>query len=573
MRQCIAALLVVLVSLSADADRRRAVGKPSTPATLIPVANFVDTHINDKLVKDGIVPAALADDAEFLRRVTLDLTGTIPAAAEAEAFLANGSTSKRAQKIDELLASAAFTDRWTMWFGDLVQNVQISANSREYYTGRNLYYLWIRDSIAARKPYDAMVRELLAGEGDSFQSGVANYIVRQLQNNGPPQDTYDNLASHSVEKFLGIPVLCISCHDGSGHLEQVNWYLRGKKRDDFWKMAAFFAQTTARPQNANDPNNPNVRKFLVGENPNGRYRLNTVDGNKSTRAPAPGQPDTVSPAFLTTGETPRANEKPRVAYGRMLTADRQFARATVNYLWKELFGRGIVEPVNAFDLAILEQQATHPALLEQLTDEFIARNYDLRALLRTMALSSTYQLSATYTAATWNEAWVPYFARRYPRRLSSEAVYDAIVTATGVTQPLPVQGLPSVDRAMQLPDPLEGNRRSPVSAFLNAFGRGDRDETARTNDSSIAQSLALLNDTIVTQRVKRATRNSTVGKVLAATNDPATIADQLYLATLSRRPTTAERALAITHLTSGNLADRAEDLQYALINSLEFLFV
>lgn len=557
---------------AASSSKRRSVAVPSKPPALAE-ANFVDKWIGAKLAKDGVYPTSIAGDEEFLRRIYLDLTGTIPTTAQVQAFVADGSASKRAARIDELLASDAFTDRWTMWFGDLVQNVQVANNSLEYYLGRNVYYTWTRESIRSAKPYDQMVRELVAGEGNNFSVGIANYIVRQIQRNGPPQDTYDNLAAHSAEKFLGIPMLCISCHNGIQHLETVNWYLRNKQREDFWKMAAFFSRTTTRGSRYTDPANPNANliQYDVATNPAGAYRLNTTDGNKSPRQPAAGQPDTVSPAFITTGETPRTGEPYRVAFGRMLTADRQFARATVNYLWKEMFGLGIVEPVNAFDLTKLTTQPTHPELLEALADELIAKGYSLRAILRTMATSNAYQLSARYTAGTWNETWVPYYARRYPRRLMAEAVFDAMVIATNVPTSFTVQGMPNVLRAMQMPDPLEG-RRVQATAFISNFGRGDRDETARTNDSSISQSLAMMNDTSVITRVRRSTANSTMSKVLASTTDPGSITDQLYLATLSRMPNTQERQLAIDYLRAGPVNERAEDLQYVLLNSLEFLF-
>lgn len=556
------ALIATLLTPLPASSRIRAVRTPSG-------GGAIDTQIEAKLASVGVAPAAIAGDEEFLRRVTLDLTGTIPTAAEVEAFVGDRGADKRAKKIDALLHSSAFTDRWTMWFGDLVQNVQVSTNSREYYLGRNAYYHWIRDSIGSGKPYDQMVRELLAGEGDNFQSGVANYIVRQLQRNGPPQDTFDNLAAHSLEKFLGVPALCVSCHDGVMHLELVNWYLRGKTREDFWRNAAFFARTTLRGSRYFDPNNPNanVIRFDVGTNPLGVYRLNTTDGNKSPRVPAAGKPDTVTPAFLLTGEEPRAGEPYRAAYGRILTADRQFARATVNYLWKEMFGTAIVEPVNAFDLSKLDRQPSHPQLLEDLASEFIAKNYSLRELLRAIALSRAYQRSAAYDGAHPDPSL---FARRNPRRLPAEVLLDAIATATNVPVQFNVQGLGTVRKAMQLPDPLEA-RRQPASRFMNQFGRGDRDDVPRTNDGAIAQALAMLNDPVVTARVRGA-NNSTVQRVLAATADPGAIADQLYLATLSRKPNASERQLAIDHLRGGNLVERAEDLQFALLNSLEFLF-
>ncbi len=531
--------------------------------------SYIDAQIFAKLARDGVQAAARSGDAEFLRRVTLDLTGMIPTVDETQAFLADTSPDKRAKKIDALLASEAFNDRWTMWFGDLVQNVQVAQNSREYYLGRNKYYDWIHASIESNKPYDQMVRELLAGEGINFDVGVANYVVRQLQPNGPPQDTYDNLASHSAEKFLGIPMLCISCHNGVGHLELVNTYLRNKKREDFWKMAAFFAKVNARGERYNDPANPNANpiRFTISANPQGAYRLNTTDGNKSPRQPVQGQSSIVAPAFILTGEQPKVDEPLRVAYGRMLTADRQFARATVNQLWKEMFGRGLVEPLNGFDLSKLDTQPSHPALLEELASDFIAKNYSLRDILRTMAMSNTYQLSSAYDGPHPDES---YFARRQPRRLPSEVVLDAVSTATGSRYQFIVQGLGTLQKANELPDTLEGGRSQP-GLLLNTFGRGDRDEVARSNDTSIAQALALLNDPVVTNRIRRAPGN-TVQLVLAASNDPNVIVERLYLTALSRPPSASEKQIAVNYLKDGALPERTEDLLYVLINSLEFLF-
>ncbi len=559
-------------SASPTSSKRRSAGKPIFTARELPVANFIDTHIAAKQKKDGVYPTSLAGDEEFLRRIYLDLTGTIPTSAEVVAFVADTSADKRTKKIDQLLASDAFTDRWTMWFGDLVQNVQVANNSLEYYLGRNVYYTFIRESIRSGKPYDQMVRELMAGSGLNFSNGPSNYIVRQLQNNGPPQDSYDNMASHSAEKFLAIPMLCISCHSGAGHLETVNFWLRGKTRYQFWEMAAFFATTAARATQYTDPANPNATlfQFSVGPNVNGAYRLGTTGGNKSPRDAIQGQ-DAVAPAFITTGEKPKAGEDPRVAYGRMLTAERQFARAAVNYLWKEMFGLGIVEPTNAFDLSKLTTQPTHPELLEALTDEFIAKNYSIRSVLRAMAMSNTYQLSTAYTESVWNDAWVPYYARHYPRRMMAEVVFDAVAIATSMPQSFAVQGMPFVNVAMQMPDPLEGRNAQPTQ-FINNFGRGDRDDTARSNDSSIIQALSMLNNQTIVTRVRRTAANSTMNKVLAASTDPGTITDQLYLATLSRKPTAEERQIAIDYLKAGTLADRAEDLQYVLLNSLEFIF-
>lgn len=549
----------------------------------LPIVNFIDSDLFNAMKAAGVQPAALSSDAEFLRRVSLDLTGQIPDAATVVAFVNDKTPDKRARKIDELLAADAFADRWTMWFGDLVQNVTVSNNVREYYLGRDAYYAFIKDAWKNGMPYDQLVRTVISGKGDSYATGNANFIVRQLQNNGPAQDTYDNLAAQSGERFLGMPLLCLSCHNGLGHLELVNQYLRTKNRSDFWGMAAFFSRTRAQGQKYTDPNNPtaNLTKFIVSDNSTGAYQLNTTSGNKTPRQPLSDGSTQVNPKYMFTGEAPRAGEAYRDAYGRMLTADRQFARATVNYLWREMFGIAIVEPPNAFDLARLDPnklpagqtlQPTNPKLLEDLTDSFIASGYNVRSFLRTIATSSSYQLSSYYTPAPWNEAWTTLFPRHYPHRLQAEMMLDAVTKATNVPVSLSVQGLGAVTKAMQLPDTVEPGPRNQFGSFLDSFGRGDRDDTARSSDSSITQALSLLNNTIVTTRVKRATANSTVSKVLASTTDPGSIVDQIYLATLSRYPTQTERALAINYVSSGNAAQHAEDLQFALINQLEFLF-
>jgi hypothetical protein len=555
--------------------RRRSVVPPSLPAQSFQSRNFVDDEIFGKMVSDKIRWTSRSSDAEFLRRVSLDIAGVIPDAESVKAFIADPDPAKRDKMIDKLLASPEYADKWTMWFGDLVQNVQAATATVEYYQGRNAWHDFIYSSIASGKPYDQMVREEIAGAGKSFTAGEANFWVRQIQNNGPAQDTYDNLSAATGEKFLGVMMVCLSCHSGTGHLELVNTSLAKRTRTDFWKNAAFFAQVTA--PSVKDPNS-NSREYTVTDT-TGDYRLNTTSGNKTARTPPPGQPAIVMPAFFLSAEEPKAGETRRAAYGRILTAHPQFARATVNYVWKAIYGIGIVEPANSFDLlrqdpATLANgatlQPTHPQLLTKLASAFIASNYDLRALIKTITMSNAYQLSSRYTAGSWYEIYAPYYARHYPRRLMSEEVLDAIVKSTGVSASFPVNGLTTVPRALQLPDPTEGGG---YRTFLNNFGRGNRDDEMRTDDGSIVQALGLMNDRIITDRTKAAALNSKVGALTKATpSDQGAIVDGLFLNTLGRYPTTAERNAGIAYLKSGDLVRKSEDLQYALLNKLEFLF-
>jgi len=563
---------------SADSGRHRAANPPANPPQTFTAVNFVDTEVFGKMVRDGVRWTSPAGDTEFLRRVTLDLTGEIPSPDDVKAFLADTSVDKRTKAIDRLLASDAFNDRWTMWFGDLVQNVQTASNASIFFPGRDAYYKFIRTSIQAKKPYDQMVRELVAGSGKSFTNGEVNYFARDVQNNGPIQDTYDNESASTGSRFLGMPLQCLSCHNGLGHLEQVNSAMAKRTRYDFWRNAAFFAQVSI--SRARDTVTGQTETTLV-DNSTGSYKLNTTSGNKTARTPINGS-DVVDPAFFLGGDAPRSGEPRRVAYGRILTANPQFARAAVNYLWKEIFGLGIVEPADSFDLNRLDPatlasgatlQPTHPQLLTELTDAFVSSHYDLRSILRTMVTSNAYQLSSRYTVGAWNEAWTPYYARHYARRLMAEEIVDALAKSTGVGFTISLTGvtgsIPTVTKAMLLPDTTEGGG---FRTMLNNFGRGNRDDDPRSSDSSIVQALTLMNDNNVVTRVRASTAASNVARTLAATKDPGTIADALYLATLSRYPDANERNAAIAYLKSGDVTKKSEDLQFALLNKLEFLF-
>jgi hypothetical protein len=546
---------------AAPSTRHRAVVPPSIvyPAS----RNFIDTEIFGKMKLARIAPAHLSSDTEFLRRVTIDLTGRIPTPAEVQAFLADTNADKRDRVIDTLLASDDFNDRWTLWFGDLVQNIYTASDvGQGVLDGRSPYYHWIRDSIAAHKPYDAMVRELLTSSGDQMVNPASNYFVRLSQENGPPQDTFDNVATQAGTQFLGMPMMCVSCHDGVGHLELLNKGMSHVKRRQLWGMAAFFSRISIAFQRQGAGGS-----YVVTESPDGEYILNTTTGNKTARLPLPGASDVVEPQYLDGGKA-TDGENRRAAYARLLTADPQFARAAVNYFWKELFGLGIVEPVNNFDLAS-DTQATHAALLDQLAASFAQNGFDLRALLRLMVQSNAYQLAGRYDG-TWNETWTPYFARHYPRRMLAEVVLDALNAATGrkLNRNVVLHGL--VTRAVATPDPLAlVNNGYPEGPFLADFGEGDRDSNARSADPSLLQVLEMLNDRQILDGLGAKTL---VASLIAKNTPPADMVDQLYVAALSRHPTAAESAAAVAYLQGGPIAERAPDLQFVLLNKLEFLF-
>ncbi|MGZ5382119.1 MAG: DUF1553 domain-containing protein, partial [Thermoanaerobaculia bacterium] len=499
------------------------------------------------------------------------------------------SGDKRSRMIDALLASDAFVDRWAFYYDELFQNTAFASSGRLYPAGRNAWHAYFQDAVRSHKPHDQMARELLSGAGVNTTYAPANFSVRNIQTNGPAQDTYDNQAATTGTALLGeTAIFCTSCHNGTGHLDQINLWGSTVRRQDFWGMAAFFAKVRM-PRSGTQASD---YFYTVIDDPAlPDYRLNTTTGNKTDRTAAyyttiPAGLTNIAPTYLKTptnpqGGTPLPGESYRAAIGRIVTADPQFAKAGVNYLWKEMFTLGIVEPADNFDLFRQDPsspppgtwtiQPTHPNLLVKLAQDFAAHGYDIRHVLGLMAKSSAYQLSSFYPGA-WSDAYAPYFARHFTRRLRSEEIFDAVTKATGVPASLNVTGSSPVAWAGQLPDINEP--RGQQAAFLNTFRRGDRDSEARSNEFSISQALSLLNDTTVTSRVKSSTSGSAVNKLIAANATPTVLVSSLYLSTLSRPPTATELAAAVamfSNLQAGQTKTTvAEDLQFVLLNKIDF---
>jgi Protein of unknown function (DUF1549) len=227
------------------ADFRRAT--PSRPAVVtinLPRNNFIDELLFARMSADGIAPAPLTTDSEFLRRAFIDLTGRIPQPDKTLAFFQDTSATKRARLIDELLASDAYVSQFTLYFNNRFQ-VTRNNGSNVRLVGRNLYYNFLRDFVARDRPYNEFVQELLTSSGDADTVPGVNYFVRyfsQLEGN-PPQDFWDDMTDVVTTQFLGFRTACISCHNGRGHLEKINLWLTPKPRTTFWSTSAFLART------------------------------------------------------------------------------------------------------------------------------------------------------------------------------------------------------------------------------------------------------------------------------------------------------------------------------------------
>ena len=599
------------------------------PPQNMPRKNYVDDLIFGKMQSAGVESAPLCTDEEFIRRVTLDLTGRIPSPTDVNNFLKDQNPNKRDILIDALINSSEFVDKWTMFFGDLYKNNSVGNNINRFIGGSEAFYKFIHDSIEQNKSYAQIATEMITARGDSYVDGATNFIVGGNVPMGPAQDTYDGYAVNTAQVFLGLSSMdCLLCHDGSGHLDAVNLWGSKITRADAWGMAAFFARTRRQTINVAT----NIQKYTINEATSGEYDLNTTTGNRSSRLPM-GNVRSVAPKYMFGNRGAVANgEDRRTVLARYITQDPQFARATVNYLWEELMVEALVSPSGTFDLARLDPDAQLPdgwslqpnnaELLEALSQEFSNNNFNLRDIIRTIAQSYTYQLSSKYPG-TWKLEYVPLYARKYARRLDAEELHDAVVKATNlppVTNPVTVNsvvvsprmlGFPIIDEAgtkkreiqwsMQLPEPREprfGQQNGSSANILNTFLRGNRDVNFRQGDSSILQALNMMNNDFISRRTRYIANNasndagtnsdgyiapipgyntekivSTVKRLMETsglTNEQ--IITELYLNTLSRNPKQSEIAKVLPYFTSMGKQGAIESLQWVLLNKVDFLF-
>lgn len=551
---------------------------PGTGAPGAPVAlrGTIDRHLFGAMAKAGVPHAPLSGDYEFCRRVHLDLTGRIPTPERLQAFAADRRPDKRDRLIDELLESQAWVDHWAYWYGDLVRNC---ANRIGNPTTKH-FDAWIRACLKEDRPYNRMVTEMLTASAPNSvwmpEAAAGGFLARwhvagDTMYSDRYEDTADEIVVQSSRLFLGVNYQCISCHGGKGFLEKVNLDLVSKQRSDFWAMAAFFGKTRVRIV-------PYQDRFTITEDGTG-YDTRSPS---SVRLARHGEP--VRPKFLLTGEAADPDQPLREQYARMLTSHPQFARATVNLIWKELFGLGIVDPVDSFDLARQDPnrklpagwtvQPTNPALLDALGREFAADGFRLKRLMRRMVQSSAYQLSSRFDGE-WKERYTPFFARHYVRRLTAEQAHDAICQATGVfgnyARRDMVYGteLPPLKFWTEASTPEEIGD-GEAKAFCRTFGQSNREQTDRQPGGSILQAMALMNSPFVNRRVK-AEGGSRVAQLVKSTASNAEVVEALYLATLSRPPTAEERKIAVGWLDEDR-RQGAEDLQWSLLNKLDFVF-
>lgn len=487
--------------------------------------NFIDQHVNAKLRRMKIIPSELCTDAEFLRRASLDLTGLPPKAERVRAFLSDTTPSKqkREKLIDELIGSPDYVKAWANKWADLLQCNSENLGQK----GVWVYRQWIAKCIADNMPYDKFVRAVLLAEGSTYQNPAANYF-RVLKEPG-------KITEDVSQTFLGVRFNCNKCHDHPFE----KW-----TQNQYYEFGAHFARVAFK------------KGTMPGEEVVYRnYNGGEVKHLKTDMVVAPKVP------FGSEREM-KADEDRRDPFVDWLTSKENplFAKSMANRAWSYFFGKGIIDPVDDIRGG---NPPSNPELLNALTAEFIKSNFDLRALMRTICLSRTYQLSIIPNK--WNEDDTINFSHAQPRRLSAEQMLDAVAVATGVHPQF--SGMPKGMRPVEIPDGMVAG-----NDFLALFGRPKRQsacECERTSNLTLSHALNLINGTTLSEAVS--SPSSRIAKLVQSEKDDKKLVEEIYLTCLNRFPTEKEiAAIDFEHAKSRN--ELAQDLTWALINSSAFVF-
>jgi len=505
-------------------------------------ANFIDENVFARLQKLRVNPSELCSDPIFLRRAYLDLLGLPPGAAEARRFLDDNRPDKRARLIDELLQRPEFADWWALKWSDLLRNEEKQLDKK----GVRVFYDWIRASIAANKPLNEFARELIAARGSTYTEPPANFY-RALREP-------DIRAEAAAQVFLGIRVQCAKCHNHP--FDQ--W-----TQQDYHRLTAFFARVKYTIVDNKRKDKLDSHEF-VGE------QIVVMDKEGEHLDPVTKQP--LQPRFLGADTPALGPEDDRLQLLATWVADPGnpfFARTQVNRVWYYLMGRGIVDPDDDFRLS---NPPVNPELLDALSKDFAAHQFDVKHLIGTIMNSRTYQ-AASHPNET-NADDLANFSHAVVRSLQAEQLLDAISQATGVSAKF--DGLPPGTRAGQLPGagvPLRGKTAGEADKFLRVFGKPERlfsCDCERSEDATLAQALQMLTGRLLNTAVSQP--NNRLGDFLKAGKSNREILEELYLTTVCRLPIDSERQALLAAIDRA--PDRRgglEDVLWALLNSKEFL--
>ena len=487
-----------------------------------PEVNYVDALVAAKLKKLRIAPSELCTDEVFLRRAYIDVVGVPPTVAEYGQFMTSTAPDKRAKLIDELLERKEFSELWVNKWAEILQ---VKSSQTVSYKAMFLYYNWLVEKLSKNTPMDQMVQELLGANGGTFKSPSTNFY----QSTNVTLEMTENVA----QVFMGMRIQCAQCHNHPFD----RW-----TQDDYYGFAAFFSQIG--------------RKQAEDQ----RETIIFNSGGGEVKHPIGNRP--MPPKFLG-GNAPDVKGKDRrVVLAKWLASPENpwFATSFANRVWAHFFGSGIVEPVDDFRVS---NPATNPELLEELGKRFTNSKYDLKALVRDICNSRTYQRSTRRNES--NQADERNFAHANLRRIKAENLLDAITLVTETKDKF--KGLPLGARATQIAD------GSTSTYFLTTFGRATRETVCSCEvkmEPTLSQALHLLNGNTTNQKIQQ---GGVVKTLIETRKYPEERIVELYLRTLTRMPTRAELDKLIPLFGEGSNHEQAlGDVFWALLNSREFLF-
>lgn len=535
MRVRVKYLIAVIVLCAAS--RLIQAQEPSSPQS---VAAQIDSLITVHWQADKITPTTAADDAEFCRRIHLDICGRIPPASDVRDFLADTDSEKRTKLVERLLNSPTYIVNYTnVWRAIMLPEASSDETIRFFLPS---FEAWLRSRLVENRNLAQIAEEMLtlpldqASMTDFQQPGQPSPIAFYRAKQGKPEE----IAGASARMFLGVRIECAQCHNHPFD----KW-----KREEFWSYAAFFKDTQA----------AQVPQLTPGDQKPSELATEA----HSMRIP---ETDIVVQTRYLGGETPDWNQVPdsRANLARWITSKENpyFAKAAVNRVWAHHFGIGIVDPVDDFGM---NNPPSHPEILDLLEKEFIAHEFDFKFLIRTITATKAYQLSSLRTDDSQDNP--RQFARMPVRGLTAEQIFDSLAQATGYLQPFDPE------------QPLNFNQDQVRQEFLETF----ETETGIERQSTILQALALMNGTFASdatsvQEILRA-RNDKNGTLIAIAEAPFFTSEQrieaIFLTTLSRFPTDSEKERFLAYLKENEATDvparPLADLFWTLLNTTEFL--
>lgn len=507
-----------------------------------PANNLVDQWIHRRLLQLKLNPAPLAEDAVFLRRLSLDLLGILPTAEEARAFIADTSPDKRERLVDAMLAKPEFALMWAQKWSDLLRNEEKTLDAK----GVELLHRWLTEQFANDVPLNEIARQLIAARGSTYENPPANYW-RAHRDPAIRAET-------TAQVFLGVRLQCAKCHNHPFD----RW-----SQDEYYQWSSLFAGVDYEIVKNERRDDLDKHEF-VGDQ--------IVLFKPDQRVKNPSSDEQAAAKFLGDPAVIDGDTLEELAGWISSPDNRMFAEAQTNRVWYHLMGVGLVEPV---DDVRATNPASHPELLDALTDHFIANDFSLKRLVRLIVLSQTYQAAAVaddWTVAE-NELDPRWFASAVIHRLTAEQILDAQSHVLGL--PASFAGYETGTRALEIAG-VERERRklSQGDDFLRQFGKPIRllaCECERNNDATLGQSLSLISGEELHRRLE--SDNNRIGKLLDSGRSYEEIVDELYWTALTRPPAAIERAHILQLIEETNDARTVlEDLAWALLNAKELIF-